>query len=118
MSASSEKPRFAAIPALFFAVGLGMMFYYGDLCYQLPVYSQAEIEQSVELNLVLDLRQRDTALVADPAQLTQRRADIRSSLLTEIQQEQWQAQRGIGIGLILLAMGLGQMFVLRRYATR
>lgn len=112
------KPRFAAIPGLLFAVGLGLMFYYGDLWYRLPSYSEAEIEQSVEINLALAQRRQYVGSVPDSAMLEQQRVDIRSELTDDIALERHQAQGGTAAGLVLLAMGFAQMMLMRRLAAR
>ena len=114
MPVPASKPRFAVLPALMFAVGLGLAFYYGDVWYGLPRYSEAEIEQSVELNLALTLQVRLTSPSADEAS----RATIRSELLAEIQREQRDALRGLTIGGVLCAFGLLQMLMLRRMAQQ
>lgn len=118
MTIAPPKPRFAAIPALLFAFGLGAVFHYGHAWYRLPVYSPAELEQSVEINLALDLQSRDAAFNADSASIHQLRVRIHDELQAEIAGEQREVQRGVATGLILLAMGLGQMLWMRRMAAR
>ncbi|MES2683235.1 MAG: hypothetical protein V4650_06905 [Pseudomonadota bacterium] len=114
MPDSAPQVRFAVLPALMFAVGLGLAFYYGDAWYGLPRYTEAEIEQSVELNLALALRANPASTSTDETS----RAAIRSELLAEINQEQRDAQRGLVIGVVLCAFGLLQMLMLRRMARR
>lgn len=118
MIASSPKIRFVAIPALLFAVGLGAVFHYGHAWYRLPVYSPVEIEQSIEINLALDLRGRTAAFSADPVLVGQLRERIHAELQAEIAGEQREVQRGMATGLILLAIGLAQMFWMQRMAAR
>ena len=114
MLARHPKARFSALPALMFAVGLGLVFYYGDIWYGLPRYSEAEIEQSVELNLALALRAQAASVLVNRAT----RDSIRAELLAEIRQEQRDAQQGFAIGVVVCAVGLLQMLMLRRMAQR
>ncbi len=112
------KTRFSAIPALLFSVGLGLVFYYGSLWAQLPVYSPAEIAQSVEINLALDLQRRGATMAADSLEAQRLREALHTELLAEIQRERREAQRLVGAGLVALLMGLTQMFLLRRMTAR
>jgi uncharacterized membrane protein YphA (DoxX/SURF4 family) len=110
------KPRFAAFPALLFAIGLGLSLHYGHAWLRMPDYSEAEIEQSVELNLALALRRQPPATA--PTGLDTQRGLIREALRDEIQQERWQIQSRVALGLILLTAGFAQMWLLRRAASR
>ncbi len=104
---------------MLFAVGLGLLLHYGHAWYRLPEYSAAEIEQSVELNLVLEQQGRNAASMLQSAeQIESQRARIRSELQAEIQSERRDAQAGFGTGVILLLMGLVQMLILRRMAAQ
>ena len=113
-----QKPRFFAMPALLFAAGLGLIFYYGHAWYRLPVYSTAEIEQSVEINLALDQQRRGVAAPTDEAELAKQRQGIADALAAEIHREQREVRGYVGTGVILLLMGLAQMVILRRMAAR
>lgn len=107
------------MPAMLFAVGLGLLFHYGHAWYRLPVYSAAEIEQSVELNLLLEQQGRHASNSALPAGQTEaRRAVIEQELRAEIRRERRDAQLGVGTGVILLLTGLAQILILRRMAAR
>lgn len=118
MSARSQKPRLATLPALMFVGGLGMVFHYGHAWWQLPVYSPAEVEQSVEINLAIDLQRRGAAFAADPAQVERLRDEVRAEVSAAIAHDHSEAKGYVGVGLILAAIGLVQMLVLRRIATR
>lgn len=113
-----QKPRLATLPALMFAAGLGMVFWYGYAWWTLPAYSPAEIEQSVELNLALDLQRREAAFSADPAKISQLRAQLHEEVIAAIAKDKTEPRRYIGIGLVLTLMGLAQMVLLRRMAAR
>lgn len=113
-----QKPRFFAMPALLFAAGLGLVFYYGHAWYRLPVYSPAEIEQSVDINLALDQQRRGVTGSTNEAELARLRQRIADELVAEIHREQREVQGYVGTGVILLLMGLAQMIILRRMAAR
>ena len=113
-----QKPRLATLPALMFAVGLGMVFWYGYAWWTLPVYSSAEIEQSTELNLMLDLQRRDTAFAADTGKIAQLRAQLHGEVTAAIAKDKIELQRYVGVGLVMTLMGLAQMMLLRRMAAR
>ena len=119
MSTKPLKIRFSVIPAMLFAAGLGLIFHYGDAWYRLPVYSAAEVEQSVELNLALEQQRGNAANTTQLVeQIEPQRQRIRSDLLAEIQRERRDAQAGTGTGIILLLMGLVQMLILRRLSAQ
>ena len=120
MNSLSAKPRFSVLPAMMFAIGLGLVFYYGDLWRGLPDYSPAEIEQSAELNLMLDLHRQGPAKVAelDQAAVQSLRQRMLDEVQAEILRERRDIQRGIGTGAVLLMLGLVQMWLIRRAASR
>lgn len=113
-----QKPRLAALPAMMFAGGLGMVFWYGHALWQLPAYSPAEIEQSVELNLMLDLQRREAVFANDPAKIAPLRAQLHQEVTAAIANDKTGLQRYIGIGLVMALMGFAQMMLLRRMAAR
>lgn len=114
----TQKPRLATLPALMFAAGLGMAMYYGELWWHLPSYSATEVEQSVELNLALDLQRREAAGGGKPADLDGLRASIRTELLQSIADEARQPKLLAATGLAMMLIGLAQMILLRRWAAR
>lgn len=120
MNTFSTKPRFSVLPAMMFAVGLGLVFYYGDLWHGRPVYSAAELEQSAELNLMLDLHRQGPAKVAelDQAAVQALRQKMLDEVQAEILREQRDIQRGLGTGVVLAMLGLLQMWLIRRAASR
>lgn len=119
MNRIPTKPRFAALPAMLFAVGLGLTFYYGDLWWRLPAYSAAEIEQSAELNLMLDLHRRGSAATQamDESALAALREQMRAEVTTEITRERRELQRGFATGVVLALLGLVQLWMIRRAAS-
>lgn len=113
-----QKSRFAALPAMMFAVGLGMAMYNGYAWRQLPDYNAEEIEQSVDLNLALDFQRRGTPPPADEAEVRKLRNGVRQELLATIERERTEVKGYAGTGLILAAVGLAQMILMRRMAAR
>lgn len=113
-----QKPRLATLPALLFAVGLGMLMFYGHAWWRLPDYSGDDIEQSVELNLAIDLQRRGTSGGLGAEQVERLRAQVRDEVRAAIAADQYEALRYIGIGLLLTVMGLAQMWLLRRMVAR
>ena len=98
------------LPLLVFAIGLGISGYYGHQYYHLPKYSDADIDASTDLNLQLDLQHRGPNLQpANTAELSLMRARIRKEITDSIGRQQAQLQQRIGIGLIALVFGLGQL---------
>lgn len=110
-----SKRRLAGFPAALFLAGLGLSLYYADAWWRLPEYSEEDIVASVQLNLVMDLRQQGRATSGlDAAQLAVRRAQLEQELRDEIQREQRDAQRGLVAGLAALLLSLGQLFWFRQ----
>jgi hypothetical protein len=101
------------------AIGLGVVLWYGEQRARLPQWSEAEIAQSVELNLQLDLQRRGPHLQPGEDRLEALRRTLRAEVEAEIRREREQLDRWIGAGLLLLVFGAGQWFadVLRRRAS-
>lgn len=112
------KQRFATLPALLFAVGLGLLMFHGHAWWQLPDYSVDDIEQSVDFNLAIDLQRRGSSDGLSPEQLERLRTQVRDEVVAAIAADQHEALRYMGIGLLLTVMGLAQMWLLRRMAVR
>lgn len=117
MPAAVTKPRFALAPALLFAVGLGMAIHHADIWSRLPEFSAAELEQSVEVNLAIDLQQHSGRATPSDGELRALRRQIRAELDAEIIHERRAAQRGFATGFSLLLAGLALMIWLRRMAA-
>lgn len=113
-----NPPRLSALPAALFLAGLGLSLHYGNEWRALPSYSAAEIAQSVELNLALDLRRQAAGASPDDAELDRMRERISAELRAEIERERREVLRGFGAGALALGLSLGQMFWLRRQASR
>ena len=100
------------------AVGLGLVAFYGEQRWRLPAWSEAEIAQSVELNLALELQQRGPHLQPAGERLDALRRTLRAEIEAEIRRERAEPERWIGLGLLLIVLGAGQWIadVLRRRA--
>lgn len=104
-----------ALAFLMIAIGLGLLGYYGEQWYRLPQWTEAEIEQSVELNLAIDLNRMGPHLRPTGEKLERLREIVRSEVQGEIRREREGLERWIGAGLILLVLGAGQtVFALRK----
>ena len=90
------------------AVGVGLVAWYGEQRWRLPAWSEAEVEQSVELNLALELQRRGPHLQPAGARLEQLRRDLRAEVEAEIRRERAEPERWIGLGLLLIVLAAGQ----------
>jgi hypothetical protein len=102
-----RNPRAFAFVLL--AAGLGLLGWYGDQWYRLPQWSEAEIEQSVELNLSLDLQRRGPHLQPTGDKLDALRTAIRAEVQGEILRDRQEIERWLGLGLVLCVLGTGQL---------
>ncbi|HUR41379.1 MAG TPA: hypothetical protein VM240_09455 [Verrucomicrobiae bacterium] len=101
-----RNPRFMAF--LLVAAGLGVAGYFGEQRSRLPEWSEAEIEQSVELNLTLDLSRRGPHLQPDGERMDALRTAVRAEVEADIKRDREHLERWIGVGLVLLVLGVGQ----------
>ena len=100
-----RNPR--AFAFLLLAAGLGLVAYYGEQRWRMPAWSEAEIEQSVELNLELELQRRGPHLRPEGERLEQLRRTLRAEVEAEIRRERAGPERWIGLGLLLMVVGAG-----------
>jgi hypothetical protein len=100
------------------AIGLAVVAWYGEQRARLPQWSEAEIEQSVELNLQLELQRRGPHLQPQGERLAALRRALRAEVEAEIRRERDALDRWIGAGLLLLVFGAAQWLgdALRRRA--
>ena len=106
----ARNPR--SLPVLIFLAGLGIAGYYGFAWYQLPKWSDQEIEQSVELNLAMDLARMGAQLKPNAEKLDHLRALVRQEVRGEVQRELKTVQLRFSAGLVAMVVGLGPlMFV-------
>lgn len=102
-----RNPR--AMAFVLIAFGLGVAAFYGERWYRLPAWTEAEIEQSVELNLALDLQRLGPHLQPSRERLEQLRSMVRAEVEGEIRREREEVQRWVGLGLVLIVLGAGQL---------
>ena len=100
-----RNPRLLAF--LLVAAGIGLAGWYGEQRWRLPAWNEAEIEQSVELNLALELQRRGAHLQPAPERIEQLRRTLRAEVEAEIRRDREQLERWIGLGLVLTVLGLG-----------
>ncbi len=95
------------------ATGIGLLGWYGQQWYELPQWSPAEIEQSVELNLALELKQRGPLLQPTAERLEQLRSMIRAEVEGRIRRERRDLERWMAAGLTLILLGTGAWLKIR-----
>jgi hypothetical protein len=93
------------------AIGLGLVLYYGEQWYRLPQWSETEIEQSVELNLTMDLQRMGPHLRPSGEKLERLRSVVRQEVEAEIRHDRETLERWMGLGLILTVLGAGRFIV-------
>lgn len=96
------------MPFVFAALGAGLLAWYGLAWYELPVYSEGDITASVEANLAVDLARLGPNLQPDASGLLRLRAQIRSEVEGDINQDRRDSERGVGAGLLCLIVAAGQ----------
>ena len=100
------------------SVGIGICLYYGMEWYELPRYTEAEIEQSTELNMQLDLQRMGDHLrpqTRDEMELM--RAKLRAEITGSIKEQSDKVHLRFSVGLIAVVIGIGQLvssWMLRR----
>lgn len=99
----SRNPKIFS--ALAISVGIGLCGYYGLQWYELPRWSEAELAQSVELNLTLDLKRMGPLLQPRAERLEALRQIVRSEVETEIHSELRGIQRGLVAGFVAFVLG-------------
>ena len=114
LSLAMSKPRLTALPAVLFLVGLGLSLHYGHAWWRSPVYSEADISQSVELNLAMDLQRERRELPLSETELAERRQQLRMELLTLLATEKKQKQSGLTAGLLMLVLSFSYFVWLSR----
>ncbi|NGY04170.1 hypothetical protein [Solimonas terrae] len=100
----------AAFPFMLLAVGIGLSGYYGLKWYELPAYSEADIDASAELNLQLDLQTQHEHV--SEADLPALRARTRAEVVADIARERNQIETGLGAGLIALVVACGNLVLM------
>lgn len=116
MQANPGLPPAGAVGALIAAIGLGIALWFGWDWYQLPRWSEAEITQSVELNLAMDLARMPAESVPYDEQ-ARMRTILRSEIEAAVDAES-ELLRGYTLaGLLMAGFGLIQMGI-RNWLSR
>ena len=113
-----NKPTLSAFPAALFLAGLGLTMNYGYALWKMPAYSETDVEQSVELNLAMDLRRLPPSSALAVSELDRRRATLREEIRTEIRRERREAMQALAGGLGALVLSVGQFVWLRHGASK
>jgi hypothetical protein len=93
------------------AAGLGLCGYAGVQWYELPRYSDADLKDSAELNLQLDLvREGSNPSQLDPARLDQRRRQVLAEVQQEVAAQQRHPWNWLLAGLALLVGGVARFW--------
>ena len=103
-----------AFAAILMIAGTSLLVYFGEQWYRLPPWSEAEIEQSVELNLAMDLQRLGPHLRPTGEKLERLRQLVRGEVEGQINRERHDLERWIGAGLLLAVLGLGQWAAVSR----
>lgn len=106
------------LPFLMIAAGLGLVLYYGLQWRELPRWSEAEIAQSAELNLALDLQRMGPLLQPTGTRLAELRTRVRAEVEAEIRHDRRALERWIGLGLLLMVFGGSQYLLSLVRASR
>ena len=92
------------------SIGLGICLYYGMEWYELPTYTEAEVNQSTELNLQFDLqRLGPLSQPKNKDELELMRAKVRYEITSSIKEQSDKVHLRFSVGLIALIIGFGQL---------
>src|SRR6476659_9511235 len=103
-----RDPRVLAFVLI--AIGGWLVIWYGEQWYSLPRPSPTDIEDTVDLRLETELKQRGPLLQPTPERLQQLRGTIHAEVEGQIGRERRDLERWIGGGLVLTVLGLGAWF--------
>lgn len=108
---TNQRRRPPMLGFFILSIGLGICLYYGMEWYELPRYTEAEIDQSTELNLQMDLQRMGAHLQPKtPDELAIMRAKLRYEITDSIKQQNDKVHLRFSVGLIALIIGVGQLF--------
>jgi len=99
---------------IWLSVGLGLGGYYGIRWQEQPDWTPQAIEESVELNLAIDLARMGPHLRPQGERLERLRQTISREVHTQIESEQKTLQRGLAAGVLLTLLGGGILLMQRR----
>lgn len=109
MKPLAPRPRLHALPIIAVALGLGLSAYYGERWYQLPQYTEQDLQASVELNLAMDLERRGPQLQPVPAERERLRQQIRQEIDADIARERREVTQGFAVAMLMLLFGSGYL---------
>jgi hypothetical protein len=101
------------LPVFIFLAGLGIAGYYGLEWRNAPTWTNAEIEQSVDLNLAMDIERMGPHLRPTGAKLDRLRAQVRAEVEHEANKGLKTAQLRFSVGLIAIVVGLVQVVLMK-----
>ncbi len=104
MIPTGYKPRFGLFHIIT-VIGLSLCGYYGHALMNWPTLSDTELNESVEINLALDLNRRGPHLAPDEAGLERMREQIRDEIVGERAVAREKIERRFGVGLLLSVVG-------------
>ena len=105
MNARARNPYL--VPFLIASVGVGLCGWYGPELYRQPQVAPADLETSVDAQLALELARRGPQLQPDAEGQQRLRAQIRAELNAGANHGRYEAQRGLGLGLVCLVLAAG-----------
>lgn len=101
-----RNPRVFAF--LMLAVGVGLIGYFGEQRWRLPAWTEADIEESVQLKLAVELHRRGPHLQPTGERLAELHAAVRAETEGAIRREREDVERWIGLGALLCMLGTGR----------
>lgn len=102
---------------LFAVIGLSLSGYGAYKLYRLPVYSEQDLDLAAELNLSIDLARLPPERQPKAEALPQMRAEVRSEISRNLDQQRKLVQSWIQTGLVLVGMAILQALLQRRLPT-
>lgn len=105
--------RIQAFAYILILSGVGLLSWFGEEWYRLPQWSEVEIEQSVELNLAIDLQRLGPNMQPQGEKLARLRQIVRAEVKAEIRHEREQVERWLGLGGICIVFGISQWLLQR-----
>lgn len=102
----ARNPR--ALAFFLLASGTALLGWYGEQWYNLPKWTETELEQSVELNFAIEQQRRGPSLPLEGEKADRMREVLRGEIQAEIRKDRADVERWIGLGAVLVVLGLGQ----------
>ena len=102
-----RDPRVLAFVLI--AIGGGLLTWYGPQWYQLPRWSETDVEDTVEQRLETELAQRGPLLQPTGERLELLRSTLRGEVQGQIRRERRDVERWLAAGLLLCVLGIGAL---------